>query len=122
MKYDVHSAECRTGSIDRSHESSYAPIRLPRLTPRPSEESGEGHDDCMDERILDQVRRALHHCGYEQLRRLRARCRHGCVVLHGSIPTYYLKQVAQEIIRTVSDVRSIANNLRVVRAAPSPKN
>lgn len=67
-----------------------------------------------DEKILDQVKVALSKSGYEQLRTLKTYCHHGKIVLQGRIPTYYLKQVAQELVRSVAEVKHIDNDLHVV--------
>lgn len=67
-----------------------------------------------DQHILEQVNKALHRSGYDQLRSVRTYCHHGRIVLQGKIPTYYLKQVAQELVRSVSDVRDVDNDLHVV--------
>jgi len=68
----------------------------------------------LDKHILEQVNKALHRSGYDQLRSVRTYCHHGRIVLQGKIATYYLKQVAQELVRTVSDVQDVDNDLRVV--------
>ena len=67
-----------------------------------------------DSEILDQVKRALCSVGYDQLKRIRVHCHHGRVTLQGPISTYFLKQVAQETIRTICDIREIVNSLQVV--------
>jgi len=67
-----------------------------------------------DAQILAQVKAALDQSGYEQLRGVLTFCHHGRIVLQGRISTYYLKQVAQELVRNVSTVRDVDNDLRVV--------
>lgn len=67
-----------------------------------------------DEQTLRQVRQVLDRGGYVQLRSVRAYCDHGRITLQGRVTTYFLKQVAQELVRSVSDVRDIDNDLRVV--------
>jgi osmotically-inducible protein OsmY len=42
----------------------------------------------------------------------------GCVVLHGCVPSYYLKQIAQTVVGQVEGVRRIDNQIQVVRPAP----
>ena len=63
--------------------------------------------------ILQMVLQALNKCRQPQLRHLQIACVHGCVTLTGSLPTYYLKQVAQSAIRSVAGVREIINQVDV---------
>jgi osmotically-inducible protein OsmY len=37
----------------------------------------------------------------------------GTLTLHGRVPTFYLKQVAQEAVRAVSGVRQVMNEIQV---------
>jgi hypothetical protein len=37
------------------------------------------------------------------------------VVLTGTVPTYYLKQLAQEVVRPTLEGRQLANRIEVVR-------
>lgn len=67
-----------------------------------------------DKTTLDRVQEALHDCGYDQLRRIRTYCNHGRIVLQGRVATYYLKQVAQEVVLNVQGVRDVDNDLQVV--------
>lgn len=114
MTNDIHSAGISTAVLDHpsalSHQRLVAPVRVPGV--KAQVEMNSRLDD-KDRQILAHVLLALHHCGYEQLRRVRTRCRRGQVVLQGSISTYYLKQVAQEIVSNLSDVQSVKNDLRV---------
>jgi hypothetical protein len=46
----------------------------------------------------------------------------GVLVLRGCLPTYYLKQVAQEAVAPLEGVERIDNQIQVVtRAFPSPR-
>ncbi|HEY4260133.1 MAG TPA: BON domain-containing protein [Schlesneria sp.] len=67
-----------------------------------------------DTDILSAASAALHHTGYAQLRAVKLYCHHGRIVLQGRIPTYFLKQLAQEVVRHVPNVKEIDNDLRVV--------
>jgi osmotically-inducible protein OsmY len=89
-------------------------LRFPRIAAGTG--GSQSQNDCQmdDEQILDQVRRTLDGSGYEQLRRVHAYCSHGRVILQGRISTYYMKQLAQELIRNVENIRDIDNDLRVV--------
>lgn len=68
----------------------------------------------LDQHILEQVNKALHRSGYDQLRSVRTYCHHGRIVLQGKIPTHYLKQVAQELVHSVCDVQDVDNDLHVI--------
>lgn len=67
-----------------------------------------------DEQIMSEAKRALDDSGYPQLGRVRAYCDHGRITLQGRVTTYYLKQVAQEVVRSVAHVRDVDNDLRVI--------
>lgn len=68
----------------------------------------------IDEQIMSDAKRALEDCGYPQLRQVRAYCDHGRITLQGRVTTYYLKQVAQEAVRSIAHVRDVDNDLHVV--------
>lgn len=112
MKIDRNEVRSHV-TPDRSRpiafEQTIAPVKVPHLA-SPSRNATTGLDD----QILKKVQHVLHHSGYEQLRRVRTFCRHGRIVLQGRISTYYLKQVAQELVRNVSEVHDIDNDLLVV--------
>ena len=42
----------------------------------------------------------------------------GVLVLRGCLPTYYLKQVAQEVVASLQGVDRIDNQIQVVTPAP----
>lgn len=67
-----------------------------------------------DEVLVALVYQALNSSGYPQLRNLQAYCHSGRVTLQGRLPTYFLKQVAQTVIRSVIGVRDIDNDVKVV--------
>jgi osmotically-inducible protein OsmY len=67
-------------------------------------------DDC----IVDGVRQALKASGYCHLAKLSALSQEGCVTLLGTVPSYYLKQVAQAVLEPVPGIRGINNRLVVV--------
>ncbi len=51
--------------------------------------------------------------GYPALEAVQCRFHEGVLVLHGRVPTYYLKQVAQQAAAEVVDVEQIDNRLEV---------
>lgn len=66
-----------------------------------------------DRLIVDSVHRALRASGYGQLLNLRAHCEQGRVTLQGCVPTYYLKQVAQSVLKAIDGIRDIDNDVKV---------
>lgn len=66
-------------------------------------------DSCLAE-IVD---RSLHQSSYTYLRRVECSCRAGIVVLHGRLPTYYLKQIAQELVQRLDRVVQVVNLIEV---------
>ena len=51
---------------------------------------------------------------YLTLRRVSCECADGVLTLHGRVPSYYLKQLAQEAVAEVPGVREIVNAIEVV--------
>lgn len=97
-----------------SRQISLATNRESHRTSLQSNIYGSFHSDGNDEVTLELVRRALQHCGYDQLRRIKSYCHHGRVVLQGRVATYYLKQVAQEVVLNIEGVRDVDNDLHVI--------
>jgi len=58
--------------------------------------------------------------GYLALRDVSCIATNGVAYLHGCLPTYYLKQLAQEIAATVEGVSLVVNKIDV--KAPARKN
>lgn len=56
--------------------------------------------------------------GYPALKAVDCECRNGVLVLNGRVPSYYLKQVAQETVRSLSGLEEIVNCIEVAAAAP----
>src|SRR5262245_13650792 len=55
--------------------------------------------------------------GYLALRNISCQCSDDELSLHGSLPSYYLKQVAQEIAAGVAGARRIVNQIEVLAPA-----
>lgn len=68
-----------------------------------------------DDQIVDLVHQSFRDSGYGQFRQLKVYCDHGRVTLQGSLPTYYLKQVAQTVIRLIPGIRDLDNDVKVLR-------
>jgi len=63
--------------------------------------------------LAETVDRALRATGHASLRRLDVGVRDGVVVLRGRVPTYYLKQLAQEAVLRVKGINQLSNRLEV---------
>ncbi len=58
---------------------------------------------------------ALRHSGRTSLSTISCKCFDDTVFLSGEVPTYHMKQLAQEVMRQVDGVRRIVNRLDVTR-------
>lgn len=67
----------------------------------------------------DVIQSALARSPYRSIRQLQFEVSDGHVTLHGTVLSYYEKQMAQEIVRQLDDVVSVANHVRV--QAPRPR-
>ena len=75
----------------------------------------------MDALLNRKIAAALGRCSYIRNSSLRLDVSSGRVVLSGAVPSYFLKQMAQESLRSVEGVEEIQNELEVstVRARRS---
>jgi len=64
-------------------------------------------------RIQQQAQSCLESSGYAPLRVLRCRIDNGTLVIYGEVQSYYLKQVAQELVRRLKPIRPIVNEITV---------
>ncbi len=67
----------------------------------------------MDALLNRKIAAALGRCAYIRNSSLRLDVRSGRVVLSGDVPSYFLKQMAQESLREVEGVEEIQNELEV---------
>ena len=75
---------------------------------------GERSPDCDENhRLASDVRRALQTAGYPALNRASVLISDGCVVLRGRVPSFHVKQIAQEIAMQVVHVLGVINLLEV---------
>lgn len=73
----------------------------------------QGDQTTSDQQIeLDACYR-LRHSGYAALANLTCRCKAGMLTLTGTLPSFYLKQVAQETVRGLESVDRVVNRVRV---------
>lgn len=68
---------------------------------------------CVGEIVAARLRRS----GYPFLWGVNCKCNSGEVVLTGTVPTFYLKQVAQELARRTAGVIRVDNRLQVTGPA-----
>jgi osmotically-inducible protein OsmY len=61
--------------------------------------------------------RCLRWSPYLALRSVSCECREGVLVLRGCLPSYYLKQVAQEVVARLEGVETVDNQIQVVAPA-----
>lgn len=65
--------------------------------------------------VLKAIEEALQEAGYPSLRRVEVVIEEGGEVrLRGELPTWYMKQVAQQIIGGLEEVRELHNEIKVV--------
>lgn len=67
----------------------------------------------MDQLILEEASRRLHARSSNFARAVRCRCDHGVLRLTGRVPTFYLKQTAQSLVRGIEGIERIENELVV---------
>jgi hypothetical protein len=66
-----------------------------------------------DESLRTAALARLRSSGYAGLRRLRCEVRDAAIIVHGVVPSYYLKQVAQAVILRLDGIRSVTNLVEV---------
>jgi osmotically-inducible protein OsmY len=67
----------------------------------------------LDRSICENVHRALRESGYAPLREIQCDVSDGVVELTGSVPSFYVKQLAQTAVLRLEQIRGINNRLRV---------
>jgi osmotically-inducible protein OsmY len=63
--------------------------------------------------VLDGVRQQLQSSPFYAIRALRCDFHEGVVTLRGSLPSYYLRQIAQSLVRRVSGVLELDDRITV---------
>lgn len=59
------------------------------------------------------IREALSHAGYQELRSLNLECDGEAVTISGRVPTYYLKQLVQNLALAAPGVKRVQNDVQV---------
>jgi osmotically-inducible protein OsmY len=67
--------------------------------------------------VAARVAEALKTSGYAALQNVVSECREGVLVLRGSVPSFYMKQMAQTVASKVPGVEALENLLSVGDAA-----
>jgi osmotically-inducible protein OsmY len=86
----------------------------------PTESDSVPDRDSGESRIRSSVEDRLQRSGYAALRWIWCEFEEEFGVLHlrGSVPSHYLKQVAQELVVYVEGVRLVNNQINVARSTP----
>ena len=72
----------------------------------------------VEEAILGEARQRLQARGYEELRSITCEYHEGMIILRGRLSSFFLKQLAQEAIRTQPGVTIIVNTTDVAALLP----
>lgn len=67
-----------------------------------------------EEMFSEKVSMALRNSGYVQLQDLNVRVDHQGVHLQGRLPSYYLKQLAHQVVLSMPEVRTLIDDIDVV--------
>ncbi len=66
-----------------------------------------------DDNIAERAENRLRGNAYLALKNVSCEYRDGVLTLHGCLPTYYLKQIAQAVVGRLDGVRHIVNDIAV---------
>jgi hypothetical protein len=66
-----------------------------------------------DDRLRFAAMKLLQSSGYSALRRLRCEATEAVIAVHGVLPSYYLKQMAQSAIQRLEGIRGVTNLVEV---------
>jgi len=64
--------------------------------------------------LLPLARHLLAQTGYRSLLNVQCQCAQGTIVLSGTVPSYYHKQVAQAVLMANPAIEAVANQIDVV--------
>lgn len=78
----------------------------------------EIHRERLDREIEQDAAHRLRHSGYAVLTGVTCQCNQGVLTLSGTMPSFYLKQMAQEIARRLVNVDRVVNRIKVSTAGP----
>lgn len=63
--------------------------------------------------VAEAAHRRFEHSCHRQLRQVTCHFHEGALILHGQLPSYYLKQLAQEAVMELEGVEEIINHIAV---------
>jgi osmotically-inducible protein OsmY len=81
---------------------------------RPVPYRSSATDDNTDQQLECDLCQAFQTVGYAQLRHIDINCHDGNVTLQGNVPTYFLKQLAQSLALSRTNVTSVDNRIEVI--------
>lgn len=90
-----------------------AAIALCSMVPGVTPWNSASHRTPADERLAGEVYRALLGTGRSGLQRVNIAVDGGQVTLQGIVPTYYMKQLAQELAMSVDGIERVHNDVTV---------
>jgi len=64
--------------------------------------------------VEELAERRLRSDSHQDIKKISCRCSNGVLVLQGRVPTYYLKQVAQETVSRLNRAERIENQIEVI--------
>ena len=70
-------------------------------------------DKTQNSDLQTEIAQSLEHCGHPGLRRVSVEVDNQCIILSGTVPSYYMKQIAQETARQACSGRKVYNDLDV---------
>ena len=82
---------------------------------RPEDLTPSPHPAAPRTETLSPFEGCLERSGYSALRRVRCEFRDGVLRLRGRLPSHYLKQIAMAAVAEAEGVRTIINEIEVVR-------
>lgn len=72
---------------------------------------------CPDTLLMNEVASRFQSCGHPSLRRLEVSVAVDAVTLQGTLPSFYLKQMAQALAKSVDGVARVVNDTVVHRVS-----
>jgi hypothetical protein len=72
------------------------------------------HVEEIDSVVTDTATQRFRRSHYLEINRIQCEFRDGQLCLHGRVSSYFMKQSAQELVRSIDGVRTIQNDIEVV--------
>jgi osmotically-inducible protein OsmY len=69
------------------------------------------------QRLVSLAEARLQASSYNSLHKISCQYSNGSLVLHGSVPSYFHKQMAQQAVRDLAEIAQIDNQIRVLQAS-----